>query len=105
MSKKELIAVLNKTSEVEKLIEPIDRVLGSDFKSLNRKVEFQVWKEELKLQLGNLKKDHLVIETLELLDTGFQNGFTDEKDFTRLQGKLKTISSHINDFFDEEIIE
>ncbi len=102
MSKKELIALLNKTSEVEKLLTPMGGSFMPTLKTINGKVEFQIWKEELKLQLGKLKKDHIIIETLELLDTGFQNGFTDEKDFTRLQGMLKTISSHINDFFDEE---
>ena len=102
MSKKELLDILSKTSEIEKLLTPMGGSFMPTLKTINGKVEFQIWKEELKLQLGKLKKEHIIVETLELLDTGFQNGVTDEKDFISLQGKLKTISLHINDFFDEE---
>jgi len=35
-----------------------------------------------------------------LLDNGFRNGLTDEKDFTNLQGKLSALSMHIDDYFD-----
>ena len=102
MSKRELVDVLNKTSEIEKLLTTMGGSLMPTLKTINRKVEFQVWKEELKFQLEKLRKERIIVETLELLDNGFKNGLTDEKDFKDLQGKIETISLHLDDFFDEE---
>lgn len=102
MSKKELLDVLNKTSEIEKLLTPMGGSFMPGLKTINRNVEFQTWKEELKIQLQKLKKEQIINETLELLNNGFKNGMKDEKDFNQLQGKLKTISSHIDDFIDNE---
>lgn len=102
MSKRELVDVLNKTTEISKLLTPRAGSFMSGLKTINEKIEFQTWKEELKFQLGKLKKDHIIIETLELLDNGFKTGFTDAHDFNNLQGKLKTISLHLDDLLDDE---
>ncbi len=102
MSKRELVDVLNKTTEISKLLTPRAGSFMSGLKTINEKIEFQTWKEELKLQLGELKKDRIIVETLELLDNGFKNGFTDAQDFNNLQGKLKTISLHLDDLLDDE---
>lgn len=102
MSRQELIDVLNKTSDMEKLLTPTGGSFMPNTKTINSKVEFQIWKAELKRILPMLKQQPLIVETLELLDNGFKNGFTDEKDFIRLQAKLKVIAEHIDDYFDNQ---
>ena len=102
MSKRELVDVLNKTTEISKLLTPRVGSFMSGLKTINEKVEFQTWKEELKFQLGKLKKERIIVETLDLLDNGFKTGLSDAQDLNNLQGKLKTISLHLDDFLDEE---
>ena len=103
MGKQELVDLVNRITEMEKILTP----LGGDFmpglKTINRKPEFQNWKEELKFQLQKLKKEPIIIETLELLDTGFKNGWTDEKDFVNLKGKLSVISAHMDEYYEAQI--
>lgn len=100
MGKQNLLNLLNRTEEIKKLLVP----RGGDFmpgvKTIYRSVDFQIWKAELKQQLLKLKQDPFISEILELLDSGFKNGLTDEKDFTSLQGKLGALSMHIDDYFD-----
>ena len=72
-------------------------------KTINRNPDFQIWKTELKRELQRVKQDSLVVDILQLLDNGFKNGFTDEKDFIDLKGKLSVISSHLDDYFEEQI--
>lgn len=99
MEKQNLLNLLNRTEEIKKLLVP----RGGDFmpgvKTISRSVDFQIWKSELKQQLLKLKPDPFITEILELLDSGFRNGLTDEKDFTNLQGKLGALSMHIDDYF------
>lgn len=102
MGKQEFVNVLDKRDEIEKLLTPMGGNFMPGLKTISRKKEFLDWKEELKYQLEGIKQTPLIIETLQLLNHGFKNGLTDEKEFFELQGKLKTISSHINDFFDEQ---
>ena len=46
-------------------------------------MKFQIWKTELKRILQTLNPQPLIVETIELLENGFMNGWTDEKDFPR----------------------
>ena len=100
MGKQDLLNLLNRTEEIKKLLVP----RGGDFmpgvKTISRSVDFQTWKADLKQQLLKLKPDPFITEILELVDNGFRNGLTDEKDFTNLQGKLSALSMHIDDYFD-----
>lgn len=102
LRRQELIDVLNKTSDMEKLLTPTGGSFMPDTKTINGKVEFQIWRAELKRILQMLKQQPLIVETLELLDSGFQTGWTDEKDFINLQAKLKVIAEHIDDYFDNQ---
>ena len=100
LSRKELIDILNQTSDMEKLLTPTGGSFMPDTKTINGKVEFQIWRAELKRILQTLKQQPLIVETIELLDNGFKTGWTDEKDFINLQAKLKVIATHLDDYFD-----
>ena len=102
MGKQELIDVINKTAEIEKLLTPKGGELMPGVKTINKAVDFQIWKAELKLQLQKLEQKPLVVEILQLLDNGFENGWTDEKDFISLKGRLDVLSTHIDDFLGEQ---
>ena len=99
MNKQEFIDVLGKVPEIEQLLTPIGGDFMPDIKMLYSKEEFQEWKAELKYQLLGLEQKPLIADILHLLETGFNNGYTDEKDFGELKGKLNVISSHIDDYF------
>ena len=45
-------------------------------------------------QLQTVPQDQLIQETIALLDNGFKNGFTDERDFRELKEKLNLIAEH-----------
>ena len=100
MAKQDLLNLLNRTEEIKKLLVPRSGDFMPGVKTISRSVDFQTWKAELKQQLLKLKPDPFITEILELLDNGFRNGLTDEKDFTNLQGKLSALSMHIDDYFD-----
>lgn len=100
MGKKELAAVLRRTSDMEKLLAPTGGSFMPNVKTINRNLDFQIWKAELKHQLQKVKQEPLIVEIIQILDNGFQNGFTDEKDFVNLQGRLGVLSSHLDDYFD-----
>lgn len=102
MEKQELLSLLNQTSNIEKLLTPLGGNFMPGLKSINRKPDFQIWKAELKRLLLRLKQDDLVLEILSILNVGFQNGYTDEKDFINLKGRLEVLSRHIDDYFDDE---
>ena len=99
MGMKELSDVLKKTSDVEKHLKPAGGSFAPSIKTINRSVDFQIWKTELKRELQLMKQDPLIVDILLLLDSGFKNGFTDEKDFIDLKGKLAVLSSHLDDYF------
>lgn len=103
MAQKELTNILKRTSEIEKLLKPTGGSFMPNVKTINRNPDFQIWKTELKRELQRVKQDSLVVDILQLLDNGFKNGFTDEKDFIDLKGKLSVISSHLDDYFEEQI--
>lgn len=98
MSKKELLDILDKTSEIEKLLTPMGGSVTPELKTIYRKKDFLNWKEELKHQLRKLKQEPLIIEILTLLDEGFKTGFSDEKNFGNLRGKLETLSYHLDEY-------
>ena len=51
-----------------------------------------------------MKQDPLIVETIGILDNGFQTGFTDEKDFKELKANLTVITRHLMDFREHESI-
>lgn len=103
MGMKELSDVLKRTSDIEKHLKPARDGFAPNLKTINRSVDFQIWKAELKRELQRTKQDPLVVDILQLLDNGFKNGFTDEKDFIDLKGKLSVMSSHLDDYFEVQI--
>lgn len=103
MGMKELSDVLKRTSDIEKHLKPTDGNFMPNVKTINRDPDFQIWKAELKRELQKMKQDSLVVDTLQILDNGFQNGFTDEKDFIALKGKLSVLSAHLDDYFEVQI--
>lgn len=103
MGMKELSDVLKRTSDIEKHLKPASGGFAPNIKTINRSVDFQIWKTELKQELQKMKQDPLIVDILQLLDNGFKNGFTDEKDFIDLKGKLSVLSSHLDDYFEVHI--
>ena len=103
MGMKELADVLKRTSDIEKHLKPASDGFAPNLKTINRSFDFQHWKAELKRELQKVKQDPLVVDILQLLDNGFKNGFTDEKDFIDLKGKLSVLSSHLDDYFEVQI--
>lgn len=103
MGMKELSDVLKRTSDIEKHLKPTGGSFMPNIKTINRNPDFQIWTTELKRELQMMKQDSLVVDTLQILDNGFKNGFTDEKDFIALKGKLSVLSAHLDDYFEEQI--
>lgn len=103
MGKKELINMLDKTTEIEKHLLPVDDGFLSGIKTINRNVDFQIWKAELKRELLQMKEEPLVLEILQLLDNGFKDGWSDEKDFINLKSRLSVLSTHLDEYFGEEL--
>lgn len=104
MGKRELADVLRKTSDIEKNLKPTGGSFAPNIKTINRDIDFQIWKAELKRELQMMKQDPLIVDILQLLDNGFKNGFNDEKDFIDLKGKLSVLSSHLDDYFEVQIV-
>ena len=103
MGMKEFSDVLKRTSDIEKHLKPTGGSFMPSVKTINRNPDFQIWKTELKRELQMMKQDSLVVDTLQILDNGFKNGFTDEKDFIALKGKLSVLSAHLDDYFEAQI--
>lgn len=103
MGLNELSAILKRTSDIEKFLKPIGPNFAQDIKTINESVDFQIWKSELKRELEMMKQAPLIVDILQLLDNGFKNGFSDEKDFVDLKGKLSVLSSHLDDYFEIQI--
>lgn len=103
MGMHELSDVLKRVSDIEKHFKPTGGSFAPNVKTINRSVDFQIWKTELKRELQMVKPDPLIVDILQLLDNGFKNGFTDEKDFINLKGKLSVLSSHLDNYFDVQI--
>lgn len=97
MGNRKLIDIIDKTAEIEKLFVSNGSGFMPQIKTINRSVDFQTWKTELKQQLLKLEPTPLVEELLQLLDSGFNNGWTDEKDFVNLKGKLSVLSAHLKE--------
>ncbi len=54
MGKRELADVLRKTSDIEKNLKPTGGSFAPNIKTINRDIDFQIWKAELKRELQNL---------------------------------------------------
>ncbi len=67
-------------------------------KTIYKNPEFQKWRAGLKRQLPSLKQDTLVAETIQLLNDGFQTGWTDEDDFLKLKANLDVIAENFEDY-------
>ena len=93
-----LLTLLNKTSEIETLLTTASGTgipwQKTVLRTINDKPEFVLWKNQLKYQLQTAPQDQLIQETIALLDNGFKNGFTDERDFRELKAKLNLIAEH-----------
>ena len=93
-----LLTLLNKTSEIETLLTTASGIgipwQKTVLRTINDKTEFVLWKNQLKYQLQIAPQDKLIQETIALLDNGFKNGFTDERDFRELKAKLNLIAEH-----------
>lgn len=100
MGMKELSNILERTSEIEKHLKPARGSYLPGLKIIYKDLDFQTWKTELKRELQMVKQDPLIVDILQLLDKGFRNGYTDEKNFIDLKGKLNVLSSHLDDYFD-----
>lgn len=100
MGKKELVDILKRTSEMERQLKPMDGSYFPTLKTVYRSKDFQRWKTELKEELHKLKQKPLILEIIQILEDGFNNGYTDEKSFINLQGKLSVLSSHLDDYYD-----
>ena len=103
MGMKQLSDVLKRTSDIEKKLKPTGGNFMPNVKTINRDPDFQIWKTELNRELQMMKQDSLVVDILQILDNGFKNGFTDEKDFIALKGKLSVLSAHLDDYFEVQI--
>lgn len=101
MSKQEVQTVIEKASEIEKLLSPAGGSFMPDLKTIHTKEEFLRWKEELRHHIQKLKPAPLVVDILHLLENGVKNGFTDEKDFRNLRSKLETLNSHLDEYYEE----
>lgn len=84
--------------EIEKLLTPMRGNFMPDTKTIYKKAEFQKWRAELKHQLPNLKQDAIVAEAIQLINDGFQSGWTDEKDFLKLKANLSVIAENLEDY-------
>lgn len=93
-----LLTLLSKTSEIETLLTTASGTgipwQKTVLRTINDKPEFVLWKNQLKYQLQKAPQDQLIQETIALLDNGFKNGFTDERDFRELKAKLNLIAEH-----------
>lgn len=101
MSKQEVQTVIEKASEIEKLLSPTGGSFMPDLKTIHTKEEFLRWKGELRHHIQKLKPAPLVVDILHLLENSFKNGFTDEQDFRNLRSKLETLNSHLDEYYEE----
>lgn len=99
MGKKNLVDVLNQTPEIAKLLKPKGGSFMPKIKTIGMNSDFQTWKTELKQLLQNMEQTPLIVDILQVLEDGFKNGFTDERDFVQLQSKLNVLSEHLNDYY------
>lgn len=93
-----LLALLNKTSEIEKLLTTASGTgipwQKTTLRTIYDKPEFVLWKNQLKYLLQDVPRDQVIQETIDLLNNGFRNGFSYEKDFRELKAKLNLIAEH-----------
>ena len=96
-TKKEIVNVISELPEIEKFLLPMGGEFMPGLKTIYNKPQFINWKERLRFQLQKLKREAIVIETLDLLDNGFTTGIKDEKSFNTLKSKLGIISDNLQD--------
>lgn len=97
MGTESLFELLDKTSDIEKLLTtangngiPWHKTI---LKTIRDKPEFVMWKTRLKYALQEAPQDQIIKDTIAILDNGFLTGFTDEKDFRELKERLNLIAS------------
>ena len=73
MSKQEVQTVIEKASEIEKLLSPTGGSFMPDLKTIHTKEEFLRWKGELRHHIQKLKPAPLVVDILHLLENSFKN--------------------------------
>ena len=106
--KEGLLTLINKTSEIETLLSTANGTgipwQKTILRTISDKPEFVLWKTQLKYQLQAAPQDQLIQETIALLDNGFKNGFTDERDFRELTAKLNLIAEHADRYEEKFLI-
>ena len=105
MKKQDVVTLLNKSNEIEKKFTPLGGNFMPDIMTISKNVDFQIWVTELKRALQTLKKDSVIDNTLDILDNGFKNSMKDVSDFNRLKANLAVINIHIDEYFEDSIIE
>ena len=101
---KSVIEILQRTNEIEQLLRYDEYPVKGfpNIKSFHNHNDFLEWKEETILELQKLKQEQLVVEIIELLKTGFDNGFSDASNFKKLKAKISILLKNIDDYVEDE---
>lgn len=105
--KEDLLALISKTEDIEKLFHKPSSSYGMATLSLDTiydNQDFRVWAQEVKFELMEIydrTKDAFIGETIDDLSTKF-NGLGDRRVFDRVKGSLFTIRKNIDKYFPAE---
>lgn len=102
MEIQKLVNTINQIDEIEKELKPIGGTYMSDLKTISKSLNFKIWRTELKERLLQLEQKPLIIETINLLDSGFKNSMKEENDFKELKAKLIYLLPNLNDYINEQ---
>ena len=69
---------------------------GMDFEMIYKDPEFQLWRDELCLEIAQLKQDEFVTDLMKQLN-GF-TGWGDKSRFQRVESKLQVLGEHIDEY-------
>lgn len=72
---------------------------GMDFEMIYKDLEFQLWRDELCLELAQLKQDEFIIDLMKQLN-GF-SGWGDKERFQKIESKLQVLKGRIEEYIVE----
>lgn len=72
---------------------------GMDFEMIYKDLEFQLWRDELCLELAQLKQDEFIIDLMKQLN-GF-SGWGDKERFQKIESKLQVLKDRIEEYIVE----